>query len=288
MTKDALKTIPSLPNGALGRLRAQQDFLSPSLKRVTDYILLNAESVLYQTITELADSVGVGEATVTRLCRKLGFPGFHAFKISLTSDLANVTSDTIPSGNSIADLAAQAAWQTTFAIEETRRIIDPDVVERVAKAIAAAPRIELTGQGNSSFAAQFFAHKLMRLGLVAVAHPDPHLAAVSAATLPRNGVLIAITRSGSTVDTVQNIKIANQHDVFTVAITNRASSPITHFAREVLFTASPEGPLAGGAISSLTSQVLVLEILYLALLGLVDSAPDFIRKTAESVVEKKF
>lgn len=279
---------PSLPGGALGRMRAQQDFLSPSLRRVTEYVLGHPESVVYQTITELADAVGVGEATVTRLCRKLGFPGFHAFKISLTLDQANASDEELPQGEGVADLAAQATYHVTSALEETRRIIDAEAVERVAQAIARAPRVDVTGQGNSGFTAQFFAHKLMRLGVAAVSHPDPHVAAVSASTLPHEGVLIGITRSGSTIDTVQALKVAGERGAYTVAITNRASSPVTHFAREVLYTASPEGPLAGGAISSLTSQVLVLEVLYLALLPLLPGASESIRTTAESVVEKKF
>ena len=279
---------PNLPGGAIGRLRARQDFLSPSLRRVTDYVLEHPESVVYQTITELADAVGVGEATVTRLCRKLGFPGFHAFKISLTLDHANAASEELPQGDGVADLAARATRQATSALEETRRIIDPEAALRVAQAVARAPRVDVTGQGNSSFTAQFFAHKLMRVGIPTFSHPDPHVAAVSAATLPRNGVLIGITRSGSTIDTVQALKVAGEGGAYTVAITNRASSPVTHFAREVLYTASPEGPLAGGAISSLTSQVLVLEVIYLALLGLLPGAAEAIRKTAESVVEKKF
>lgn len=278
----------SLPGGALGRMRARQDFLSPSLRRVTEYVLEHPESVVYQTITELADAVGVGEATVTRLCRKLGFPGFHAFKISLTLDHASTASEAWPQGDGTSDLAARATRQATSALEETRRVIDLQAVERIAQAIARAPRVDVTGQGNSSFTAQFFAHKLMRVGVAAFSHPDPHVAAVSAATLPPEGVLIGITRSGSTIDTVQALKLAGERGACTVAITNRASSPVTHFAREVLYTASPEGPLAGGAISSLTSQVLVLEVIYLALLGLLPGASEAIRKTAESVVEKKF
>jgi len=279
---------PNLRTGAFGHLKMQLDSLSPSLRRIADYILQNAETVIYQTITELASAVGVGEASVTRLCRKLGFPGFHAFKIAITTDLANVPNEELPNGTGITDLATQATRQSTLAIEETRRIIDPDTVECVVQAIASAPRVEVSGQGNSALAAEFFASKLLRLGIFASSHADPHITAVSAATLPKTGVMIAITRSGSTIDTVQALKIAHEQGAFTVAITNRASSPITQYAREVLYTASPEGPLAGGAISSLTSQILLLEVLYLALVNAVPSAPDVIRKTAESVVEKKY
>ncbi len=278
----------SLPSGALGRLRSQQDFLSPSLRRVTEYILANAELVVYQTITELATAVGVGEASITRLCRKLDFPGFHAFKISLTSDLAVQGNEMPRQGEGMLYRADQAVHQSTFALESTRRILEPEVVESVARALMTAHRVEISGQGYSGLAAQFFAQKLLRVGIAAFAHSDPHISAVSASTLTSGDVLIGITRSGSTIDTVQNLKAAFQTGAFTVAITHRATSPITQYAREVLYTASPESPLAGGAISSLTSQILLLEVLYLELFAHLQSASDIIRKTAEAVVEKKF
>ncbi|PYE52776.1 MurR/RpiR family transcriptional regulator [Deinococcus yavapaiensis] len=281
-------TLPSLPNGAMGRLKAQRDFLSPSLRRVADHILVDADKVIYQTITELAANAGVGEATITRLCRKIGFAGFHAFKIALTTDVAHATPRDAPSGDGILDLATSAVRHATLALEETRRILNFEVLERVVDAIVRAPRVDVTGQGNSAFAAQFFAHKLMRLGIAAVAHPDPHIAVVSAATLPPSGVLIGMTRSGSTIDTIQTLKVAARSGVYTVAITNRASSPVTQHAADILYTVSPEGPLAGGALSSIGSQLLVVEVLYLSVAARTTGAHDAIRKTAESIAEKKY
>jgi len=286
MTPSTLSS--SLPTGALARLRAQKDFLSPSLRRVAVYILESAETVVYQTITELASAVGVGEASITRLCRKLDFPGFHAFKISLTTDLAGITLGELPHGEGVAHLALTAARQATLALEETRRILEPEVLESVARAVLGARRVEITGQGNSGLAAQFFAQKLLRVGISVLAHTDPHISAVSASTLSNRDVLIGVTRSGSTIDTVQNLRAAAKGGAFTVAVTHRATSPITQFAREILYTASPESPLAGGALSSFSSQILLLEVLYLEIVSRLSDASDTIRKTAEAVVEKKF
>ena len=275
----------TLPDRAIARLQTQKDSLSPSLRRVAEHVLRNPEAVLYQTITELATVAGVGEATITRLCHRLNFAGFHAFKIALTLDLSAARRDDAPTGTGARDFIARAAHQTVAAVEGTGATLDPAAVERVAAAIVRAPRVDVTGQGNSFFAAQFFAYKLMRLGFSTFVHADPHISAVSAATLSPESVLIGITRSGSTIDTVQNLEIAGKRGVFTVAITNNAASPATKHAREVLFTAAPEGPLAGGAISSLTSQLLALEVVYLAVYHALPSGPDAVRDTAEAVVE---
>ncbi len=79
---------PAATPGVIHRIRLHAHALSPSLQRLAEHVVTHAETVMHQTITELAGSAGVGEATITRLCHKLEFAGFHAFKIALASDVA--------------------------------------------------------------------------------------------------------------------------------------------------------------------------------------------------------
>ncbi|MFB9991029.1 MurR/RpiR family transcriptional regulator [Deinococcus oregonensis] len=276
------------PAGVLGRIRLQSSALSPSLKRVADHVSHDADAVMHQTITELALQVGVGEATITRLCRKLGFAGFHAFKIALATDVLGRPPPQ-PSGPGIAQTHAQTlVRQCAQTLEDTAHLYDPVVMDTVAEALARAPRVDLTGQGNSGLLAQYFAHRLMRLGITAVVHTDPHLAAVSISAMPRGGVVIGLSGSGSTIDTVQHLKLAQSHGHFTVSITHRASSPVTRYASAVLFASTQEDPLTGSVLGTLTSQALVLEMLYAAVLARRPESHAMLRVTAESVVDKKY
>ena len=277
-----------LPAGALNRLRAEMEFLSPSLKKVAAHILERPEQVIYQTISELADAAQVADSTITRLSHRLDFAGFHAFKLALTGDLSSHGAPQDPAGaGGTAELIASAARQATLAIDNTRSVLDPAAVDRVADALHVSRRIDVVGQGSSGLAAQYLAHKLQRLGRVCLAHTDPHLAAVAASSLDEGCVLIGFTRSGSTLDTIQTLRLAGKTGACTVAVTNRARSPVTAHAREVLHTSSPESPLAGGAVSSLASQILIVEALYLSLTRQVERAQDYLRLTAASVIEKK-
>ncbi|GMA14304.1 transcriptional regulator [Deinococcus metallilatus] len=249
-------------------------------------MIRHAETVVHQTITELATSAGVSEATITRLCRKLGFAGFHAFKIALASDVAS--REALPADDGNLDPTARLVRHTCRTLEDTAQLAHPAVLESVAQAIARAPRVNLTGQGNSGLVAQYFAHRLMRIGITAIAYTDPHIAAVSVSTLPRGGVVIGVSSSGSTIDTVQHLRLAQTHGHYTVALTHRASSPITRYASAVLFSAAQEDPLTDAVLSTLSSQTLMLELLYAAVLARRPEAHAMLRVTAESVVEKKY
>ncbi|GBF06193.1 RpiR family transcriptional regulator [Deinococcus aerius] len=277
---------PVSAGGALGRLRQQAAPLSPTLQRVAEHVIRHAETVVHQTITELASSAGVSEATVTRLCRKLGFAGFHAFKIALASDVAS--RETVPKEEGTLDPTTRLVRQTCRTLEDTAALADRATLERVAEAIARAPRVDLTGQGNSGLVAQYFAHRLMRLGITTLAYTDPHVAAVSVSTLPRGGVVIGLSSSGSTIDTVQHLKLAQAHGHLTVALTHRPSSPVTRYAGAVLLTAAQEDPLTDAVLATLSSQTLMLELLYTAILARRPEAHAMLRVTAESVVEKKY
>lgn len=285
-------TTVRLPSSALDRIRLHGQALSPSLRRVAEFVVQHAETVVHQTITELASSVGVGEATITRLCHKLEFAGFHAFKIALASDVAGRghahASTGRATGEDAPSFSTRLVRQTTRTLEDTARLSDPVLLDTVARQMARAPRIELTGQGNSGLVAQYFVHRLMRIGLSAATYTDPHLAAVSISTLPRGGVVLALSSSGGTIDTVQHLKLAQAHGHYTVAITHHASSPVTRYASAVLFTAAQEDPLTDKVLDTLTSQTLLLELLYTQLLTHRPESHAMLRVTAESVVDKKY
>lgn len=274
--------------GALSRLRAQVELLTPAQQRVAAYTLEHAGEVVYQTVTELAEASGTGVATVMRLCRDLGFGGFQEFKLALAADLASTQGPVDAPSGTPESLIAHAARACSRVLEDTSKVLDPRELERALDALAAAPCILLTGQGASGVTALDFAYKLLRLGLNAVALPDPHLAAMRAAVLPPGSVAVGITRSGSTIDTVQVLRQAQERGAFVVAITHRARSPVTEYADCTLHTASPEDPLGGGAVASKVGQLLVLEALYTGLHARGPGAQDAVRATAAAVVDKSY
>ena len=49
--------------------------LTPSQRRIMQYIVDNYEEAIFLTASQLAQNVGVSEATVVRLAQALGFDG---------------------------------------------------------------------------------------------------------------------------------------------------------------------------------------------------------------------
>jgi DNA-binding MurR/RpiR family transcriptional regulator len=174
------------------------------------------------------------------------------------------------------------------AISDTGELIDEDDIETAARRLLGAQRIAIFGVGASGIIAEYFLYKLIRLGLSASAHRDPHLASMSTALLGKSDVAIGISSSGSIRDTVEALRLGREAGAFTIAITNRPRSPLTAHAELVLLAANPESPLTGGAVLSKVSQLLLLEALFNVMLRLEPDRYQIVQLTAEAVVEKSF
>ncbi|WP_454856800.1 ATP-binding cassette domain-containing protein [Rhizobium binxianense] len=73
--------------GILDRLQQDLDGLPNALARIAKYILENPEKVLHQSVAELGEFSGSGEASIVRLCRHIGFAGFRDFKLALAAEV---------------------------------------------------------------------------------------------------------------------------------------------------------------------------------------------------------
>ena len=60
-------------------IRSHLSALTKTETIVAEYVLDHAKDVIYLSVTELAERADVGETTVLRFFRKLGFYGFQVF-----------------------------------------------------------------------------------------------------------------------------------------------------------------------------------------------------------------
>ncbi len=263
-----------------------------SEKKVYDYVINNYEEVIYKTITELSHETGVGETTVLRFCRKLGFTGYQEFKLALTQEIYKFTSsetDNFENLGEFSEVVSNTINNSMNVIKETARILDEQTLSAVVKLILESNRILLVGSsmsGNSALDAQ---NRLMRIGINAEYYSDTHLELMSSNTLNENDLLIAFSVSGSTKNTIQAIEFAKQNKAKIIVITNKIQSKAASLADIVLITKGRESPLEGGSLPAKISQLCIINIIY-NLLVYADKkkADENRRKTSEAIAVKSY
>lgn len=281
---------PVATAGVLLRLQSVEPTLSPAEQRLAAYILQHAEAILYLSVHQLAEAAGTSAGTVVRFCQTLGYAGFAQFKLVLAADLVapvRTVIGEIEPEDDLGTVAQKIAAANTQAIADTMRVFDSAVMERAVRAVVAATRLELYAVGASGVVAADAKYKFTRIGMLVDAVADPHLQAMSAATLGPSDVAIAITYSGDTKDIVDCMAIARDAGATTIAITAHARSHVANLSDLVLLTGPMETPLASGTIRSTIAQLHVLDVLFAGVvLQHPERALQTLERTAAAVAAK--
>jgi len=267
--------------------------LTKTEKKIADVILKDPNSAVYATVTDMAENTSVGETSVLRLCRKLGFRSYQEFKLALAKELAGPSKiDVYQDAQGPDDLSALARSLTAAnasALENTLALLDLKQLERAIESILKADSLLLFGVSASGNVAIDGKHRLIRFGLKVDAITDSHLMAMTASLMGNKDVAIAISTSGSTKDVVDAAKIAKKNGAFLVCITSQSRSPLAQFGDAVLLINSRETPLQGGSFASKLSQIHVLDILSTTLAARIkDRVAQASEKTAEAVADKLY
>ncbi len=70
-------------------IRLNHELLSPSQRKVAEFLLEGGINVIHLTITQIAEAVGVNSSTVVRTAQALGFEGFPQLQSVLRSQFLN-------------------------------------------------------------------------------------------------------------------------------------------------------------------------------------------------------
>jgi DNA-binding MurR/RpiR family transcriptional regulator len=272
---------PAAPAGPSGgqsptTVRARQllPSLSPAEQRVAQVVIEEAATAARLTITDLAERANSSETTVIRFCRAMGFGGYSELRLTLATEAgrAGVAADggaheepvgsDISEDDDLAQVVKKIAFADARAVEDTAVQIDIAVLEQVVDLVVAARRVDIYGVGASAFVASDFQQKLHRIGRVAYAWSDLHLALTSAALLDERDVAFGISHTGTTIDTIEAFAEAGRRGARTVALTNFPKAPITAVADLVLTTAARETTFRSGAMASRLAQLTVIDCVF--------------------------
>ncbi|MEV6566412.1 MurR/RpiR family transcriptional regulator [Streptomyces kronopolitis] len=262
---------PPAPAALAAKVRTLAPTMTRSMQRVAETVASDPAGCAALTVTGLAERTGTSEATVVRTSRMLGYPGYRDLRLALAALAAQqaaggapaVTAD-IAVDDSLADVVAKLAQEEQQCLADTAAGLDVTQLEAAVSALAGARRIDVYGIGASHLVGQDLAQKLLRIGLIAHAHADPHLAVTNAVQLRTGDVALAITHSGRTTDVIEPLRAAFDHGATTIAITGRPDGEIASYADHILTTSSArESELRPAAMSSRTSQLLVVDCLFI-------------------------
>ncbi|MFA1561786.1 SIS domain-containing protein [Aliivibrio fischeri] len=243
--------------------------LTPSSKRIADYVMSNATQVSKHSIAELSQIVNAGDATIIRFCRTLGFKGYQDFKMELAIEVSNLQGrekeifDTDVTAEDNAEVIGHKLQSTIESVlAETMNLLNFQSLESVAEALKDAKAIYFFGVGSSGLTAESAKHKFMRIGLNVDAFTNNHFMYIKSSLMQSGDFAVGLSHSGNSVETTKALRLAKENGATTIAITHNPRSDITKYSDYVLVNGNRQGQLQGDSIGTKISQLFVLDLIY--------------------------
>ena len=271
---DETTSIPAHNNDLLQRVQNNYAKLRPSEQAVADYLRAHANRRLSHTITDLAQILGLSEATISRTSRALGYSGFSDLKLSLAegavsrTGLSNIPTE-LDTNDSLIATSAKLANLLAASIQSTHANLDADKLDRCLQAIRSARKILFVGCGGAAAICDEAVHMFMKAGFDVASYSDGYTQIVAAANLTADCLMIGISHTGTTQNVANALLLARETGAMTIAITSDAMSKVSQAAEIALTTGSSTStavPLYGDFLEGRISQLFLIDVLYLGLL----------------------
>ncbi len=235
-----VSTSDSIEIEYLYRIRNYYPSLSKKQKKVAKYISGHQNEVLHSSISQLAAKIGVNPPTITRFSQAIGFKGFSELKFYMEKGILSPFSEkaTINKEDSLSVIKQKITDQDSEVIEDTISLLEEDKIEHIISVLNKSERLVIFAEGGSTAAAVAAHNMFAQLGIHCESYQDAFLGITVATQLNKKSVAIAISYSGSSINSVNFLKECRSKGAYTVAITGYKNSPLTQFANTVLYTST--------------------------------------------------
>lgn len=256
--------------GLRSALQSALPTLRPADAAVIRLALTDPGFVIDATVAEVAERAGVSPASVVRATRAVGHNGFSEFRMALAKASTGVGLFSAPpelsNASSPGELADALLGGHIETLKGVRGTLDPETLDRATRALDTAERVLVAGSGTSSAVAVDAAFRLTLAGLM-VQSPTDHLSAMlQARMLGERDVVIAVSFTGETPQTLEIATAAREVGATVIAITSFSGSPLTRMADLPLVAGGQETSVRLASSNARLAHLAVVDMLHAGVL----------------------
>ncbi len=262
-------------------IESKYDSLTNGEKKVADYYIVCGNNIVEKTLADISEDVGVGEATIVRFCKKIGFLSFQDVRLQI--NIESVDRVDIKRQSFITQIESNI----TNTISRTIEILELNNVNAAIKLINETNKLLCYGVGDSGLAAEIIARRFVRVGKKCQGISDPHFQAMYSVSANESDLILAFSRTGRSKDLIHAVCIAKKNGSKVIAITNFKKSPLAKMADIILLTSMLSTPLTGGNLVGEINQIFIGDVLTTgySLLN-EDRTLEMNKKTFQAIQEK--
>lgn len=192
--------------------------------KIVQYIKNHTQEFIGGSAQDLADQIGVSDASVIRFAQKVGFSGLNEFKYILQNELEKES--TIINQNSYSALLHEYNLLT----ETLFKFIKPDYIDLLRKQILNSKRIFIAGMELNRNIAEIIGHKFTLLGLDIRIISTYDTLKLFASLATKDDLFIVITLSGAHQMLADALAKIVEQDSYIVLVSNYERSLCSAYA----------------------------------------------------------
>ena len=226
-----MKSTNSVSSLCINRIHAVYENLSTVERKLADYILENYHQLNVSSCADLATATNTSPASVVRFCRKIGFSGFSEFKLSISQSWIDQSAGqlNITKDDTTSEIKQKVLMFNKSVIDGMFTTLGEEVLEQAADLLCNASRVVIIGDGGSGCSARDAYNIFLLLRIKCEYVTDPFFQITVINQLEKNDVLFAISNSGRSKNTIENLKQAKGKNITTIGIVGVPNSPASKY-----------------------------------------------------------
>lgn len=240
------------------------DHTKKTERKIAAYFLDNFEKTLHSTLLELAEEIGVSDASIVRFCKSIGYMGFQEYKINAALESVpapKLYNSSLTAQDSPEELSHKIFSIESSALQQTSGELNIDTIKKAASLLFSSRYIVIVGTGGSGIVAKDLQHKLLKIGVFSIVYEDKDLQLMSASLLTEADTLFAISASGSNRHIGTVAEMAHRNGAKVISLTLKHKNPLEEQADLQLYTVSEKTIFESESFSVRLAQLAVLDCL---------------------------
>ena len=243
--------------------------LTSTEQGIVNYILTYPEELEKISSRQLAELTYTSPATVVRICQKLGFSGYSEFKIKYLQEVNQTPrmdqinrTNPITSEDSLHRIVNKVAALEITAIEQTKKGIDLDQLNRVSELLNQATCIDFYAFDNNLHLAKNACSHFLYAGKQAVIHDSSNAQFMQAFASVEGHVAIIISRTGENPMLYRIATILCEKKIPLLVLTESRHSSLAKISTEHLYLYNVHRFTDMGTILFQTSVQYLFDLLF--------------------------
>ncbi len=227
------------------RITRSYQSLSPSFKKIADFILTAHQRAAFMSASRLAKHLGVDVATVTRFAQQLGYDGYvqliREIQERVLEELREARAPVTARLEAAKGLFAQTLWRDWSNMEKSIQNLPLEQAEQAITALKSARRIYVVAEGIGAGLAHAVASYLYMIkSNVIVLTQGPFDSALALKEIEAEDVVIGIGFTRYAFAATRALELGRKVGATTIGVVSQADCPIATEAEILLACSATE------------------------------------------------